>query len=45
MDLEDEHDGREPDEDFEDADDNGIADAGGLAERWTGFGQVTTGVE
>jgi len=44
-DLEDEHDGREPDEDFEDADDNGIADAGGLAEQWSGVRQVTTGVE
>ena len=31
--------------DFEDADDNGIADAGGLAEQWTGWGQVTSGVE
>jgi hypothetical protein len=41
----DEHNGREPDEDFEDTDDNGIADAGGLAEQWSGFGQVTTGVE
>jgi len=41
----DEHDGREPDEDFEDADDNGIADAGGLAEQWSGVRQVTTGVE
>jgi hypothetical protein len=41
----DEHDGREPDEDVEDADDNGIADAGGLAEQWSGVHPVTTGVE
>ncbi|WP_162559214.1 hypothetical protein [Microvirga sp. 17 mud 1-3] len=41
----DEHDGREPDEDFEDAGDNGIADAGELAEQWSGFGQATSGAE
>jgi hypothetical protein len=45
IDLEEEHDGREQDEDFEPTDDNGIADAGGLAEQWSGFGPVTSGVE
>ncbi|WP_246504790.1 hypothetical protein [Microvirga antarctica] len=37
VDLEDEHDGIEPDDDFENADDNGIADAGGLAEQVGNF--------
>ena len=37
QDLEEEHDGREPDEDFEDnTDDNGIADQGGLQEQYGG---------
>lgn len=43
QDLEDEHDGREPDEDFEDADDNGIADHGGLQEQYGGHAHVIGG--
>jgi len=43
LDLEDEHDGVEPDEDFEDADDDGIADADGLAEQF-GSARYTLGV-